>query len=400
MRKARLATFIGFGIGGSTTGVWSAHIPSTEASLGISHAFLGTLLLLTGVGAFSAMRTTGRMIDRRGARPVVMLGGYILAAAIVVLAVAPHPAVLAIGLFTLGYGVGTIDISINSHGVAVEQGYGRPIFSAFHAMWSGGGVIGAGFGIAGLALGLERWITIPAWALIVVGVTFAMRNWLLPREEERGLMGVKASPKNEQVRLPRLTWRTGLGYAVFLAMMASFSHNAEGSAGSWSALQMVDVLGSSEQQGALAFTAFSAAMLVGRLTADKVVARFGSNFVIRWGALSAALALLLVVFAWHPAVAIAGWAALGLGLSGVVPQIFKAAALSGSEPGQTGRSMATVVGISYIVSLAGPVLIGFLTNFVPLNFALLLPTVLVFIVFLCSGRVRTAPLWASEKAKA
>ena len=48
-------------------------------------------------------------------------------------------------LFVLGARSATMDVSMNSHGVAVEKALGRPIMSSLHAGWAFGGMFGAGF---------------------------------------------------------------------------------------------------------------------------------------------------------------------------------------------------------------------------------------------------------------
>jgi hypothetical protein len=54
--------------------------------------------------------------------------------------------------------------------------------------------------------------------------------------------------------------------------------------------------------------------------------------------------------------AIAGFAALGLGLAGVVPTLFRSAA---DEPGvSTGPALAVVSSLGYLGFLAGPPLVG------------------------------------------
>jgi len=65
----------------------------------------------------------------------------------------------------------------------------------------------------------------------------------------------------------------------------------------------------------------------------------------------------------------------GIGIAGVVPQMFAYSAEVGEDT-HTGRNMAKVVGITYAGVLAGPAIIGFLTALVPLNIAIGLGVVL------------------------
>ena len=60
LKAARVATFTYFGLNGFLLGLWLVHIPTVEQRTGITHAELGRLLLLLGLGAFIGMRFGGR----------------------------------------------------------------------------------------------------------------------------------------------------------------------------------------------------------------------------------------------------------------------------------------------------------------------------------------------------
>jgi MFS family permease len=83
----------------------------------------------------------------------------------------------------------------------------------------------------------------------------------------------------------------------------------------------------------------------------------------------------IVVLSTASPVALLGWVIAGVGIAGVIPQIFAYSAEVGEET-HTGRNMSKVVGITYAGVLAGPALIGFLTELVPLNIAIGLGVIL------------------------
>jgi len=56
LRAARVATFVYFVLDGTLMGMWLVQIPAVEKRAGISHATLGSLLVLLGLGAFIGMR--------------------------------------------------------------------------------------------------------------------------------------------------------------------------------------------------------------------------------------------------------------------------------------------------------------------------------------------------------
>lgn len=153
LRSTRVATFAYFVLCGTLMGTWVAHIPAVEERAGISHSTPGSLLVLLGLGAFTGMQVTGRPADRLGARVVLPVADVRSSTAVVPPGLPRNPRIPAGALPASGFCNGPLDVSMNAHAVHVEKAYDRPVMSAFHAMFSAGGVIaslvGAGAANAG-----------------------------------------------------------------------------------------------------------------------------------------------------------------------------------------------------------------------------------------------------------
>jgi MFS family permease len=181
-----------------------------------------------------------------------------------------------------------------------------------------------------------------------------------------------------RTRTPRRIWA--------LAALALMLMLCEGVASDWSVLHLQDVLDAPASVAALAYGAYATAMTIGRLLADRLVARFGPVALVRWGTWLAALGLAAVVFSpWIP-LALAGWTILGIGLSGCIPQLFSAA--GHADPNTSGANVSRVAGLGYLGMLAGPAVIGPLTHVVPLNVTFLLPMALCVIAGSAAGILR------------
>jgi MFS family permease len=324
------------------------------------------------------MQLSGPLADRFGSKRLVIVAGLALSAATVGPGLASGAWQLGLALLLFGFANGALDVSMNSQAVEVEQRYRRPIMSAFHALFSVGGVAGSLLGAATLAAG---WA--PLTALLVAGgigvVTVAAGS--------RRLMADRPRSRHETAPAEqahgRLSARVlALGGIAFVLMLS------EGVANDWSTLQVKEHLGTSDSVAALAFGAFSVMMTVGRFTADHVSSALGPVAVVRYGTLIAALGMLLVLVSGLLPLTIAGWALFGLGLSGCVPQIFTAAGNLGS--GSAGTNMSRVVGLGYVGFLAGPATIGWITQVVPLTVAMVVPLVCVLIAATFAGAVRRA----------
>ena len=62
---------------------------------------------------------------------------------------------LCVLAFFYGASMGSLDVTMNAHGVAVERRYGRAILASFHAAFSIGGLAGALIGALSAAVGID-----------------------------------------------------------------------------------------------------------------------------------------------------------------------------------------------------------------------------------------------------
>jgi MFS family permease len=381
LRRARFGVFGVFFVVGLGMAAWLVSIPSVQESTGVSHATLGLLLLVLGAGGVIGMQVAGYAIARWGSKIVT---GAALTLYVIAVNLPVHSTgtlTLGIALLIFGLANGSVDVSMNDQAVIVERGYGRPIMSAFHAFWSVGGAVGALIGAAALGLGYQvsAAVLIASLAAAVGGVICV--RLLLAREPAPAAEAVAAAYVGQEgPGVGRSIRRRVIGFGVlaFLLMLA------EGVANDWSALHAVEHLDRPPSAAALAYATFAVAMTVGRLTVDRIAGRFGPAFVVRYGSLAAAVGIGVVMISPIFGLTLVGWAVFGLGLAGVVPQLFTAAGNISS----TNQSiiLSRVVGAGYVGQLAGPALVGVVAGWVGLNLAFALP--LIF----CVVAVVVAPI--------
>jgi MFS family permease len=368
---ARIAVFFFFLYAGSAVTIWAVNIPEVENRLGMSHSQLGALLVFIGLGALTSMQFMGRIIDRMGSRFATTLAGIFTGLALILPGLAQSAVWLAAALFVLGAGMGAGDVAMNAHAVEVERAYGRPIFSAFHAFWSFGGVLGSAIGGLAIALKIPMIASMSGYGVLCLGITLYAGSKLLPPELSHREVHAKLSKaeSKELSKSQNQANRKFLPTVLLLGVMAGAGAFLEGTGVDWSSLFQVKVLGASAATGALAVMIFSGAMALFRLVADRVVAARGRLVIIRFGPLVSAFGIAWALLSPTPEIALVGWFFAGLGISAVVPQIFAISAVVGEES-HSGRNMATVVGLCYAGVLGGPAIIGLLTNIVPLQVAL------------------------------
>lgn len=380
-RARRRAVSTVFFVNGLLAAMWVAHIPVISDATGVDHGTLGVLLLLLGGCAFLGMQVCGPIIDRRGSRGVILVAATTLAVAALLPVLATTAWQLGLALALFGVANGAIDVGMNAHAVVVEQDRGRPVMSSFHGFFSLGGLVGSGIVAGGLFLDVPVVLTVAVVVVASVAGVVVIRP-SLTRGPHRS--DDVTQQHDEGSRFP-----VGIrGRIVLMAAVAFALMLAEGTAYDWSALHTTERFGVGDGVGALAFGAFSATMLVGRFLADRVTARLGPVAVVRGGAATAAVGMVVVISAPTPVVGILGWAVFGIGVAGGVPQLFTAAGNVTTQP--SGRVISTVVGCGYLGMLAGPAVVGFISRATTLGTALWVAVAAMAFGCATAGVVRAA----------
>jgi MFS family permease len=382
--RSKIAVSFFFVSGGSSLALWAVHIPLIEQRVGISYQTLGLLLMLSGLGGFIAMQLFGWIIDHVGARSATRLGGVIVGLSLFGPAFAPDPFWLGLAIFGIGFGLSGIDVPMNAAALQVEKANDKAIFTFFHLFWSVGGLLGAGVGFLTISLGFNQTQTLPVAGLLLSGVGLFLANWLLP---DNAVATGKDKVENKATSKAN---RRVFAFVILAGLMAASGAIIEGVAQDWSALYLRDFQNVSAALAAWGLAAFNIGMIIGRIFIDRIVEVRGRNFVIRNGSIFAAVAIGLQAVAPNYALSLLAWGLLGLGISGVVPQIFAAAGEIG-EASHSGRNMAKVVGITYIGGLAGPSIIGILTGVLPLNLAIGWGALLGVFIFVMTPRLEKLP---------
>lgn len=361
-RRSVLAVALLFAVNGLVIGGYGGSLPSIRDRLGIDATQIAILLFTAGAAGIIAMQVGGRLSDSIGARRVALAGIPLLTAATIAFALAATYPVAVVGAVLLGLGNGTMDVAMNAVGVQVEAARRRPIMSTFHALWSVGGFIGAGFVLLMsrvFDLRDQAIVTPMMVMLAVVTVVVLAVAWVITPPTAT----VPRSKDGVRVKIPRIAW--------LLALMAIAFGLSEGTATDWAALHVTEVAQVDSTTGAIGLIAVSGFMVVIRLLGDRLVSRFGRRAVVRFGAACAAVGYATVSLVSGLPLLVIGWALVGLGVGMIAPQVYAVAGHIGG-----GRVLAVVVTFGYTAFLAGPAIVGFLVNHLGIHHAMAVPAVL------------------------
>jgi hypothetical protein len=252
---------------------------------------------------------------------------------------------------------------MNIHGVAVESQEKRSLMSNFHAQFSIGGLFGAGLMTLLLSVG------VPLVMTAIIGAAVALLAMLLtvPR-----LLRVRVAEQSTFV-FPH-------GIVLLLGLLAAIAFLVEGAVLDWGALLIIDRQLTTPQSAGVGYILFSAAMVIARLTGDRIVGVLGEFWVLILGGIITILGITTILLAALPLVALVGFVLIGLGSANLVPIFFSAAGRQTVMPASL--AIASVTTTAYAGVLIGPAMIGFAADLTSLPVAFwLLALLIAFVPF-------------------
>ena len=371
--KARWAIFSVFLLHGILTGAWVPHVALAKERLGVGPGVFGIALLALAGGSVLAMPIAGAAINKYGSARVILFTAVFYALAFFAPTLAPSLPGFVIGGLALGAAIGSLDVAMNAHGIAVEKTLKIPILSSLHGGWSLGAMAGAfSGGVFVQNFGAFPHVLAMSF-LFLIGQLVATR-YLLPDDIDRGLSG------------SNFAWPTaatlGLGALCFLSLMI------EGSVLDWAAILVREKFVVDAGIAALAFGFYQGGMALVRFGGDRLRLRFGAVNLVIVSAVLAAVGTTLALLSPLPWLAFAGFFAGGLGIGNVAPVLF--AGGGRLEPDAPGRGIAAVTTMGYAGFLAGPPLIGFAAQFSTLTTGLFLTVIAALIIAVFAKRVAAA----------
>lgn len=380
---ARLAVGAAYAAQGFGYATVVTALPAFKERQGIDDTQVSLVVLLVCVLAAAGSVAAERLATRRGSRASLLTGLAVQAVALPLVAASTPVVPFVAGFALYGLGLGMVDAAGGIQGVLVQRRAGRPVMSGFFACYTAAAVVGALVmsalvGRAGVP-GATSALVVAAGVL--VGALMLARPRLVPVDAALAATGPEAAPVASPARGPlpvRGIWL--LGGVVLAAFVA------DSAVSTWSTVYLHDVLLASAGTAPLGYAAYQAAVLVTRLAGDRVVARAGRASLVVGTALAATAGLVLVALVPSAGAAVAGFAAVGVGVGALVPLAFSAA--GDLDPGRTDEVVARVNVFTYAGAVLGAVAVGLLADGPGLALGFLLPAALVAPVLLVTRSFR------------
>jgi MFS family permease len=361
LRRQRIALSAIFTVHGFLYASWAVRVPAIKQQTGASPAALGLALLGLSAGAVATMLISGRLVRRFGSRKVTVPACGVLSLTLLLPPLAHSALTLGAALLIFGAAYGCLNVAMNSVAIELVEALRRPVMPGFHAAWSFGGLAGATLGgLLAPHLSPLRHLALATLVGVLVSVA-AGRVLLAPMSEPAGaalpgpMSDEGATREGDTSKRPQVS--SSIRTVGVLGLIALCAAYCEGAIGDWGALHLKQDLGASAGLAAAGYAVFALAEASGRLSGTALLERHGRTRVLVTGALIACGGMLLAALAPDVWLALAGFAATGLGLANLFPV---AVARAGLLAGSSGVALTSTLG--YGGFLLGPPVIGFLAS--------------------------------------
>jgi MFS family permease len=351
MRSVRAAFFC-FGF---FWGTWAVAAFDVQRFLELSDGQLGLMLAATELGGALANMAGGVLAERLGTR--LVLGSALLAwggSLVVLSALTVRSVFIAVFLVAVGVG-GLVDVAMNVAGTAA-LGTQPTRLLRLHALYNGGAVAGAA--TSGVLLNAGEsfralWTGVGVAALLLAAW---VRTATLPA-------GERGEHHTLRMGFAELA-RAGL---IGLALVFAIGATVEGGIGTWGVLFLRSRLELAAVAGACAYVVGQGLAKLARSSLGRTAGWLGERRAAQAGLTLAGAGLLLEAISTHPVPASIGLAAAAIG-SAVYWPLLLAHASAGSE--RPGLVVGGLSAAGYVGFLAGPPLVGWVSNAADLRWGL------------------------------
>jgi fucose permease len=252
---------------------WISRGPEVKELLRLNNAQMGLFTMLSALGGLLIILYSGRIASRYGSRNVSVISFSVMAISFLLLGLAIQGNLLgpaALLLLIFGAPIAMIDFTGNLEANALNQNAAKSRMQSIHSAYSVGMLVGSGLSslLIGFGTSLATHFTFIA---LVMGASAIIASAQIPDHGHHA----KAESKEEIAHAKYMRKAVWTERRSLLITLVGFSFIlSEMAAGTWAPIALTDA-GYSNSAGAIAITAFWVAILLGRLSGDAMINRFG-----------------------------------------------------------------------------------------------------------------------------
>ena len=384
LKRARFALFAIFFTQGVAAITTLPRIPELIHQIHVNFAEWGAIMGFAGLGSLVPLVFTNHLVSRFGTSPIIRASAFSIVAVLISQAWITSPWLFFVVIFFQSFSFSTFNIALNAQGVMLQNQLGRVILGAFHGAWSIGAAISAA--LSGFLAGfMPLWLhllIVPIVCLIVFQI--AGSQLLKPSEDGHA---------SESNRDRGVSWLKTPKYIWFLAIGLFAGMFPELVIMDWTAVFSRDVLKVDATRGAIPYTVFVSAMIVGRFASAPLTKRIHFSTMSAVGGFVGSIAMALGTFIsaslaqtnqdaalWTQ---VFFYAIAGLGIASMVPSFYSAA---GEVRGlSTAQALSRMSLANALFVILAKTLMGSLVEVNGLVMAMIFPLVL----FVIAGAIST-----------
>lgn len=342
---------------------WASRIPDIKANFQLNDAELGSLLILMPVSSLISLPFSGWLVSKFNSRKPLIISIFLNACSLMLIGNAHSIVVLSIGISLFSFTTRTLNLSLNTQGVHLQQLFPKNILGTFHGLWSAGGILGAALTtlLLNYQIGIQFHLIIVAAVVIIAcgsAYPFLIKNDK-PKSGNKIIIG-KPDP-----------------FIFMLGLIAFCAAVCEGGMFDWSGIYFKEVIKTPIfTYGYLTFMTFMATF---RFLSGPIIAKIGMrrNYIV--SAFSIATGILLATAFPNIWCGLIGFALVGMGTASIVPMTY---ALAGkSDKYSTGMALSIITTYTISGLLIGPPIIGYISHAFSLRISFLLFAVAGSMIF-------------------
>lgn len=277
------ALFFLFGFG---IMAWVPRFPELKENLSLSNGPFGSILTTGAIGAFLGLLTVGHIVHKYGVRVVFILSTILVYSSFAAIVHVHTPAVFIIFNVLIAFGITATHVSLNTQGFHIQERSGDIVVTSSAGYWSAGALATAilsGILVGGVGLSLHIGVLSAATALASLYFILKLSPVLVTANEHpESDYSVK-----DIFTSFHLDWPVSLGMACAVYL--------EFAIGDWGTIFTKERLSVSAGLSTLPYIIFTVFMIIGRLSAHKVMKRYSVDRLARASSLTAGIGFVTAI---------------------------------------------------------------------------------------------------------
>ena len=342
-------------------GIYFVYIPWNINRLNISESQLGLSIFAFGIANLFANQFGARvLVPRIGSTNTIILGIFIFSYLPLAIASAPNYFYFTLFFIPIGIGAGFIFPVINAQIAIIEQKTNKILLPVTQAFFSAGSL----FGALGAALFIKL-IPDPRITFFIVGSMFLFFSIIYYFFGLR-----KIYEEDEKVEKFKIPEKNILIYG-FLLMM---NFATLGIIIDWSPVWLTKDLSAPLFLGGLAIMFFNAGEIIARVSASKLINKFGEIIIGSYFSIVSCVVLFITILTMNLNIILFGVLIFGFGTANFVAIVLRQA-ISESNEGIS-LTVSNLITLGFGGFIFGPVVVGYLAEFISLTFNMYLLSVI------------------------